>query len=94
MTRIELIESLRDCQFFQSVKDRHAIADMLEADEAEFMSGYEGGKHEARNAAHDEIDKLQAAARLALDALTWVHGGEPLPTLEAEAIAALKEALK
>jgi hypothetical protein len=37
---------------------------------------------------------LITAAETALEALQWTHGGEPLPTKEAEAIAALKIALR
>lgn len=41
----------------------------------------------------DELQKivqLYEAANLAREALTWLHGGEPLPTMEAEAISKLK----
>jgi hypothetical protein len=34
-----------------------------------FMNGFEGGKQEARDAAHAEIDSMKAAMRLALEAL-------------------------
>ena len=37
---------------------------------------------------------LKQAATLALEALEWVYGGEPLPTKEREAIIALKAALE
>jgi hypothetical protein len=38
-----------------------------------------------------KIVQLYEAANLAREALTWLHGGEPLPTMEAEALAKLKE---
>jgi hypothetical protein len=46
---------------------------------------------ETRQAA---MTDLRQAATLALEALEWVYGGEPLPTKEQEAITALKAALE
>lgn len=40
------------------------------------------------------IEQLQRAAALALEALEWNWGGEPLATKEQEAMAALRDALK
>jgi hypothetical protein len=40
------------------------------------------------------VTNLKQAATLALEALEWVYGGEPLPTKEQEAITALKAALE
>ena len=40
------------------------------------------------------MTELRQAATLALEALEWVYGGEPLPTKEREAIIALKAALE
>jgi hypothetical protein len=42
----------------------------------------------------DQLEALQKAARQAMEAMQWDVGGEPLPTLEVEAIAALKSALR
>ena len=42
----------------------------------------------------DQLEALQKAARQAMEAMQRDEGGEPLPTLEAEAVAALKSALK
>ena len=39
------------------------------------------------------MSKQREALELALEALQWNWGGEPLPTLEIEAIEALKRAL-
>jgi hypothetical protein len=41
-----------------------------------------------------QYSALKAAAALALEALQWTHGGEPIDTMEAHAIEALKQALK
>ena len=40
-----------------------------------------------------KIVQLHRAAELACEALTWLHGGEPLPTLEREALDKLKDIL-
>lgn len=37
--------------------------------------------------------RLKKAAKAALEAIQWAHGGEPLPTLEKEAIDELKRLL-
>jgi len=38
-------------------------------------------------------DKLRQAAEIALEALEWSYGGEPMPTKEIEAINAIRQAL-
>jgi hypothetical protein len=38
-------------------------------------------------------DKLKSAAVLALEALEWSYGGEPMPTKELEAMDAIRQAL-
>lgn len=40
-----------------------------------------------------EIRQLKAACKKALDAMQWGVGGEPIPTLEIDAIAELKRVL-
>lgn len=42
---------------------------------------------------YQEYRELRLAAHKALEALQWNYGGEPLPTLELEAIVALKKVL-
>jgi hypothetical protein len=42
---------------------------------------------------YEDYMRLKKAAVKALEALQWTWGGEPLPTLELEAIDALKRAL-
>ncbi len=42
----------------------------------------------------DDYERLQLAAKKALEALEWSWGGEPLPTLEIEAIELLKKELE
>jgi hypothetical protein len=41
-----------------------------------------------------ERERWRAAAQKAEDALTWSHGGEPLPTLEREALDLLRPLLR
>lgn len=36
------------------------------------------------------LDKFKAVSALALEALQWAYGGEPMPTMEKEAIENLK----
>lgn len=48
----------------------------------------------ADRCAADLLRKQDTVLKQALDALQWEHGGEPLPTLTAAAIAAIKEVLK
>lgn len=43
---------------------------------------------------YEEYEWLQTAAKKALEALQWSVGGEPLPTLEIEAIKLLKKELE
>lgn len=42
---------------------------------------------------YEDYLRLQTAAKKALEALGWNWGGEPLPTLELEAIELLKKEL-
>ena len=41
-----------------------------------------------------ERERWRVAAQKAEDALTWAHGGEPLPTLEREALDLLRPLLR
>lgn len=43
---------------------------------------------------YNDYIRLQLAAKKALEALEWSWGGEPLPTLEIEAIELLKKELE
>jgi len=93
-TRTELIARLRHYQkefdYDPFYKD---VADMLEADDQTNEMLLSAARESAARAIA-ERDKLQEAARLALDALTYQ--GTMGPTRRqrrAEAIAALKEAL-
>ena len=43
---------------------------------------------------YEDYELLQVAAQKALEALQWSWGGEPLPTLELEAIELLKKELE
>ena len=43
---------------------------------------------------YEDYELLQVAAKKALEALQWSWGGEPLPTLELEAIELLKKELE
>ena len=80
--RTELIARLRKYSLRSGYAIHcHAAADMLEDDASSPLS------EEAYDIAQDQITKLQAAARLALDAIVTGRGKH-------EAIAALKEALK
>ena len=94
-TRTELIARLRHYQkefdYDPFYKD---VADMLEADDQTNEMLLSAARESAARAIA-ERDKLREAARLALDALTYQ--GTMGPTRRqrrAEAIAALKEALK
>lgn len=98
MTRTELIELLRDNAPWCSNATcdlQIKAADMLEADavEAERLTlGWNAANVDVLHHAMT-IDKLQAAARLALDALTIME--KNLAYVEiTEAITALNEALK
>ncbi len=48
---------------------------------------------DARLVEYEDYLRLRMAAVKALEALQWAWGGEPLPTLELEAIEALKREL-
>lgn len=50
-------------------------------------------EEDARLVKYEDYVRLREAAMKALEALQWVWGGEPLPTLELEAIEALKKEL-
>ena len=60
-------------QFSLSKPDRpwmqDAVTPLYTSPPDAFMNGFEGGKQEARDAAHAEIDSMKAAMRLALEAL-------------------------
>lgn len=43
---------------------------------------------------YEDYELLRVAAQKALEALQWSVGGEPLPTLEIEAIELLKKELE
>lgn len=43
---------------------------------------------------YEDYERLRVAASKALEALQWSWGGEPLPTLELEAIELLKNELE
>ena len=50
-------------------------------------------RHSRYNAASYRIERLTAVCEQALEALQFSVGGEPLPTLELAAVAAIKAAL-
>lgn len=56
--------------------------------DAEQMRAYAGAAVAA------ERERWRVAAQKAEDALTWAHGGEPLPTLEREALDLLRPLLR
>ena len=41
----------------------------------------------------NQLEQLQQAARFALEVLLWSQAGEPVPSMEREAIEQLKQAL-
>jgi hypothetical protein len=95
-TRTELIARLRSYEWDDEKQVTMALnaADMLEADEQGMKDAFASGMS-CRPASVQERDKLQEAARLALDALTYQ--GTMGPTRRqrrAEATTALTETLK
>ena len=90
MSRTELITLLRilgPTANYDAHNAMDAAADMLEADELMRLANIDCVNH--FNAIKEDYDKLQAAARLALDALIAMQSYAAID----EAIAALKDAL-
>lgn len=54
----------------------------------------EVSEEDARLVDYEDYLSLRISAVKALEALQWTWGGEPLPTLELEAIEELKKLLK